>query len=54
MAGTAMDTPTTRHISLGHYKELIGVLSFDDQLLRLSEEQHAIAGLMRAACSRRE
>ena len=35
-------------------KELVGVLSLDDLLLLLGEEQQAVAGLMRAARSRRD
>jgi CBS domain-containing protein len=43
-----------RLVVVNEHKELVGVLSLDDLLLKLSEEQRAIAGLMRAARSRRE
>jgi len=43
-----------RLIVVNAKKELVGVLALDDLLLRLGEEQQAVAGLMRAACSRRE
>ncbi len=43
-----------RLIVVNEHKELIGVLALDDLLLLLGEEQHAVAGLMRAARRRRE
>jgi CBS domain-containing protein len=43
-----------RLVVVNEHKELVGVLSLDDLLLRLSEEQRAIAGFMRAARSRRD
>lgn len=43
-----------RLIVVNAKKELVGVLSLDDLLLLLGEEQQAVAGLMRAARSRRE
>jgi CBS domain-containing protein len=38
-----------RLVVVNEHKELVGVLSLDDLLLRLSEEQRTIAGLMRVA-----
>ena len=43
-----------RLVVVDEHKELIGVLALDDLLLLLCEEQHAIAGFMRTACSRPE
>ena len=43
-----------RLVVVNEHKELIGVLALDDLLLLLCEEQHAIAGFMRMACSRPE
>jgi len=43
-----------RLIVVNAKKELVGILSLDDLLLLLGEEQQAVAGLMRAARSRRE
>ena len=43
-----------RLIVVNAKKELVGVLALDDLLLRLGEEQQAVAGLMRATRSRRE
>jgi len=43
-----------RLIVVNAKKELVGVLSLDDLLLLLGEEQQAVAGLMRAARNRRE
>ncbi len=42
-----------RLVVVNDAKQLVGILSLDDLLLRLGEEQHALAGLMRVACSRR-
>ena len=42
-----------RLVVVNEHNELVGVLSLDDLLLKLSEELRAIAGLMRAAHSRR-
>jgi CBS domain-containing protein len=43
-----------RLVVVTEHKEVVGILSLDDLLLKLSEEQRAIAGLTRAARSRRE
>ena len=43
-----------RLIVVNEKKELVGILALDDLLLLLGEEQQAVAGLMRAARSRRE
>lgn len=43
-----------RLVVVNDRKELVGVLSLDDLLLVLGEEQQALAGLMRTARSRRE
>lgn len=43
-----------RLVVVNDHKELVGVLSLDDLLLLLGEEQQALAGLMRTARSRRE
>jgi CBS domain-containing protein len=43
-----------RLVVVNEHKEFVGILSLDDLLLKLSEEQRAIAGLTRAARSRRE
>jgi CBS domain-containing protein len=42
-----------RLIVVNERQELVGVLALDDLLLWLGEEQHALAGFMRAACHRR-
>jgi CBS domain-containing protein len=42
-----------RLVVVNDAKKLMGILSLDDLLLRLGEEQHALAGLMRVARSRR-
>jgi len=38
-----------RLVVVNDAKQLVGILSLDDLLLRLGEEQHALAGLMRVA-----
>ncbi len=43
-----------RLVVVNDAKKLVGILSLDDLLLRLGEEQHALAGLMRVARHRRE
>jgi CBS domain-containing protein len=43
-----------RLIVVNDKKEVAGILALDDLLLRLSEEQHAVAGLLRAARSCRD
>jgi len=43
-----------RLIVVNAKKELVGILSLDDLLLLLGEEQQAVAGLMRTARSHRE
>ena len=43
-----------RLVVVNDAKKLVGILSLDDLLLRLGEEQHALAGLMRVARRRRE
>ena len=42
-----------RLVVVNDAKKLVGILALDDLLLRLGEEQHALAGLMRAARGRR-
>jgi len=42
-----------RLVLVNDAKKLVGLLSLDDLLLRLGEEQHAVAGLMRVARHRR-
>lgn len=42
-----------RLVVVNEAKQLVGILALDDLLLRLGEEQHALAGLMRAARGRR-
>lgn len=42
-----------RLVVVNDAKQLVGILSLDDLLLRLGEEQHALAGLMRVARSHR-
>ena len=42
-----------RLVVVNDAKKLVGILALDDLLLRLGEEQHALAGLMRVARSRR-
>jgi CBS domain-containing protein len=42
-----------RLVVVNDAKKLVGILSLDDLLLRLGEEQHALAGLMRVARHRR-
>src|SRR5262245_26529107 len=42
-----------RLVVVNDAKKLVGILSLDDLLLHLGEEQHALAGLMRVARHRR-
>src|SRR5215471_21026707 len=42
-----------RLVVVNDAKKLVGILSLDDLLLHLGEEQHAVAGLMRVARHRR-